>query len=151
MPLAWRPTRSASFSPRYASLWNVPVPQAPRAASLICSPASRSGSWPLDEALDVSIGLSVEQSAVRLGVSQPTVRKWIRDGLLDAVPGRKPAEVSQAAVLAVESILERVGDTLPERSRTRALAAYLHDRDLLGREWAVERVAAYRRGELEPM
>ena len=105
----------------------------------------------LHEALDVPVGLSVEQSAARLGVSQPTVRKWIRGGLLDAVPGRKPIEVSQAGVLAVESIRERIGDTLPERNRTRALAAYLHDRDLLGREWAVEGVAAYRRGELEPM
>jgi len=105
----------------------------------------------LHEALDVPVGLSVEQGAACLGVSQPTVRRWIRDGLLDAVPGRKPIEVSQAGVLAVESILERVGDTLPECNRTRALAAYLHDRDLLGREWAVEGVAAYSRGELEPM
>jgi len=103
----------------------------------------------LRDALDVPVGLSVEQVAARLGVSQPTVRKWVRVGLLQAAPDRKPVEVSQASVLAIESILQRVGETLPERNRTRALAAYLHDRDLLGQEWATGGIAEYERGELE--
>src|SRR5277367_5092699 len=60
------------------------------------------------EVLDVPVGLSVEQTATRLSISEPTVRKWLRDGLLAAVPERKPLEVSQASVLGVEVVLNGV-------------------------------------------
>jgi hypothetical protein len=102
----------------------------------------------LREALDLPVGLTVEQAAGRLEVSEPTVRKWIRESLLEPVPGRKPVEVTQASVLGVEEALARVRVNSPEREWTRALAAYLHDRDLLDQEWAREGIAAHRRGEL---
>jgi hypothetical protein len=75
-------------------------------------------------------GISVEQSARRLQVSQPTIRKWIGEGLLDAIPGRKPVEVDPRSVVRVERVLGNVRESYPTREWTRALATFLHDRDL---------------------
>lgn len=105
----------------------------------------------LTEALDVPVGLSVGQTASRLGVSEPTVRKWLAEGLLDAVPARKPIEVSQDSLVRLEALLARVSEALPERNMARALAVYLHDRALLDEDWVAEGIAAFRRGEFEPV
>ena len=105
----------------------------------------------LTEALDVPVGLSVGQAASRLGVSEPTVRKWLRAGLLDAVPARKPIQVSHDSLVRLEALLSRVREALPERNTARALAAYLHDRAVLDEDWVAKGVAAYRRGEFEPV
>jgi DNA-binding transcriptional regulator YiaG len=102
----------------------------------------------VQEALDVSAGLSVAQTAARLEVSEPTVRKWLAEGLLERVGGRKPTEVSQRSVIDVERVLARVRESYPARNWSEALAAFLHDRDLLGQEWAREGIEQLRRGEL---
>lgn len=77
------------------------------------------------------VGISVEQSARRLQVSPPTIRKWIGEGLLRQVPDRKPVEVDPRSVVRVERVLENVRKSYPSREWTRALAAFLHDRDLV--------------------
>jgi len=77
------------------------------------------------------VGISVEQSARRLQVSPPTIRKWIGEGLLRQVPDRKPVEVDPRSVVRVERVLENVRKSYPSRDWTRALAAFLHDRDLV--------------------
>ena len=93
-------------------------------------------------------GLTVSQTAERLDVSEPTVRKWLTEGLLKAIEGRKPVEISQRSVIDVERILQDVRDAFPTQQWTKALAAYLHDRDLLGQDWAREGIEQFRRGEL---
>lgn len=84
----------------------------------------------LRETLEGTGGVSVEQAAQRLQVTDPTVRKWIGEGLLDAIPDRKPVEVDPRSVVRVERVLENVRESYPSREWTRALAAFLHDRDL---------------------
>jgi len=79
---------------------------------------------------DIPVGLTVAQAATRLDVSIPTVKKWIRERLLETVPGRSPIEVTQQSVVRVERILENVRLAYPAKQWTRALAAYLHDQDL---------------------
>jgi transposase len=92
-------------------------------------------------------GISVEQSARRLQVSPPTIRKWIGEGLLDAIPGREPVEVDPRSVVTVERVLENVKKSYPSREWTRALAAFLHDRDLAQTLGVVEAIEEAERGE----
>jgi hypothetical protein len=93
-------------------------------------------------------GLTVTQTAERLDVSEPTVRKWLTEGLLERIEGRKPVEVSQPSVIKVERILKGVRENYPARQWSEALAAYLHDRDLLSQDWAREGIEQLGRGEL---
>lgn len=102
----------------------------------------------VQKALDLPGGLSVAQAAERLEVSEPTIRKWLAEGLLERAEDHKPVEVTQRSVIEVERVLGRVRESYPARRWSEALAAFLHDRDLLGQEWAREGVEQLRHGEL---
>jgi hypothetical protein len=54
----------------------------------------------------------------------------------------------QRSVINVECVLAAVRESYPARRWSEALAAFLHDRDLLGQEWVHEGVEQLRRGEL---
>jgi hypothetical protein len=108
----------------------------------------RAASARLQQVFDeIHVGLTVAQAAERLDVSVPTVHKWIRESLLEALPERSPTEVTQHSVIRAERILENVRVAYPARQWTRALAAYLHDRDLQRQDWFEEGAAALGRGE----
>jgi Rad3-related DNA helicase len=102
----------------------------------------------VQKALDLPGGLSVAQAAERLDVSEPTIRKWLTEGLLDRVEGHKPVEITQRSVIEVERVLGTVRESYPSRRWSEALAAFLHDRDLLGQDWVREGVEQLRQGEL---
>lgn len=102
----------------------------------------------VQKALDLPGGLSVAQAAERLEVSEPTIRKWLAEGLLQRVKGHKPVEIAQRSVIEVERVLDTVRESYPARRWSEALAAFLHDRDLLGQAWAREGIEQLRRGEL---
>jgi len=102
----------------------------------------------VQKALDLSGGLSVAQAAERLEVSEPTTRKWLAEGLLERVEGHKPVEITQRSVIEVERALGTVRESYPARRWSEALAAFLHDRDLLGQDWVREGVEQLRQGEL---
>ena len=70
------------------------------------------------------------------------------EGLLERVARRKPAEITQRSVIDVERVLGAVRESYPARRWSEALAAFLHDRDLLGQSWAHEGIEQLRRGEL---
>jgi predicted transcriptional regulator len=97
--------------------------------------------------LDAPIGLSVEQAAERLDVTAPTIRKWLKDGLLTQTPGRKPAEIDPRSIIEVQRALSSVRANYPARQWTNALAAYLHDRDLQSQDWVVEGMHEFEHGE----
>ncbi len=92
-------------------------------------------------------GLTVSQAAEHLHVSEPTVRKWLTEGLLEQIEGRKPVEVTQRSVIDVERILQGVRENYPARQWSEALAAFLHDRDLQSQSWFVKGRQEYERGE----
>jgi DNA-directed RNA polymerase specialized sigma24 family protein len=102
----------------------------------------------VQKALDLPGGLSVAQTAERLEVSEPTIRKWLAEGLLERVEDHKPVEITQRSVIEVERVLHTVRESYPAKRWSEALAAFLHDRDLLGQKWAREGVQQLRRGEL---
>jgi transposase len=97
--------------------------------------------------LDAPIGLSVEQAAERLNVTAPTIRKWIKDGVLTQTPGRKPAEIDPHSLIEVQRALSSVRANYPARQWTKALAAYLHDRDLQSQDWVAKGLRELERGE----
>jgi Homeodomain-like domain len=97
--------------------------------------------------LDAPIGVTVEQAAERLDVTAPTVRKWLREGLLRRVGGRKPVEVDPRSLIELQRALIRVRENYPARQWSRALAAYLHDRDLQGQSWVGQGRGELQRGE----
>jgi hypothetical protein len=92
-------------------------------------------------------GLAVSQAAEILNVSEPTVRKWLTEGLLEPIEGRKPVEISQRSMIKVARILQGVRDAFPTYQWTKALAAYLHDRDLLSQPSVVKGIEQFKRGE----
>jgi transposase-like protein len=98
-------------------------------------------------ALDVPIGVTVEQAAERLDVTAPTVRKWLKEGLLQRTEGRKPVEVDPRSLIELQRILAGVREIYPARQWSKALAAYLHDRDLQGQASFVEGRREFERGE----
>jgi predicted transcriptional regulator len=97
--------------------------------------------------LKAPIGLSVEQAAERLDVTAPTIRKWLKDGLLTQTPERKPAEIDPRSLIAVQRALSSVRTNYPARQWTKALAAYLHDRDLQSQDWVAEGMREFEHGE----
>lgn len=101
----------------------------------------------LAQTLALSVGVTVEQAASLLEVSQPTVRKWLRESLLERVPDSRPAQLTPESVLSVRDVLAGVRERYPEREWTRALAAYLHDQDLQAEPWFREGLAAFRAGK----
>jgi Rad3-related DNA helicase len=102
----------------------------------------------VQKALDLPGGLSVAQAAERLEVSEPTIRKWLAEGLLERVEDHKPVEITQRSVIEVERVLGTVRESYPARRWSEALAAFLHDRDLLEQGWVREGVEQLRQGEL---
>jgi len=98
--------------------------------------------------LDTPVGITVEQAADRLGVTQPTIRRWLREGLLRRTSGRKPMEVEPRSVLELQVVLRNAREAYPDRQWTKALAAYLHDRDLQNQGWARQGREELARGEL---
>jgi transposase len=99
------------------------------------------------DTLDAPIGLSVEQTAERLNVTAPTIRKWIKDGVLTQTQGRKPAEIDPRSLIEVQRALNSVRANYPARQWTKALAAYLHDRDLQSQDWVAEGLREFERDE----
>jgi Homeodomain-like domain-containing protein len=102
----------------------------------------------VQKALDLPGGLSVAQAAERLEVSEPTIRKWLAESLLERVEDHKPVEITQRSVIEVERVLGTVRESYPARRWSEALAAFLHDRDLLEQGWVREGVEQLRQGEL---
>jgi transposase-like protein len=99
------------------------------------------------DSLDVPIGVTIEQAAERLDVTAPTVRKWLREGLLRRTEGRKPVEVDPRSLIELHRALATVREEYPARQWSKALAAYLHDRDLQSQAWFTKGRSEFERGE----
>lgn len=99
------------------------------------------------DTLDVPIGVTVEQAADRLDVTPPTIRKWLKEGLLRPTEGRKPIEVDPRSLIEVQRALNAVRANYPARQWGKALGAYLHDRDLQRKGWVAKGLGELERGE----
>jgi hypothetical protein len=68
------------------------------------------------------VGVLVSEAAARLEVSVPTVKKWVRLGLLDAAVARHPTEITANSLLRVEHAINK---TPTSKTKTAELARQL--------------------------
>ncbi len=81
----------------------------------------------LDGIASVSPGLSVAEAAAYLSVSEPTVRDWLKRGVLCAVPGAKPLLVERSSLRQIHRLLEELRKRGKDRDWLRAFVDYAHD------------------------
>ena len=110
-----------------------------------------SGSSPrLDLRASALPGLSVAEAADYLGVSEPTVRAWIRRGILLKVPRTRPILVERSSLRTVHRAIGELRRRGEDRDWLRALVDLLHDRSEQGRPELLRGMQELERGQLEP-
>ena len=95
-------------------------------------------------------GLSVAETADYLGVSEPTVRAWIRRGVLRKVPNARPVLVERSSLRAAHRAIEELRRRGEDRDWLRALVDLLHDRTERARPELVRGMDELKQGQLEP-
>jgi hypothetical protein len=104
----------------------------------------------LEDVRTAAAGLAVADAAGYLSVSQPTVRDWLRRGLLTAVPNAKPVLVERSSAREVHAMLQELRDRGQDGNWLRAFVDYLHDRGERKRPAIVKGLQQMERGDLEP-
>ena len=95
-------------------------------------------------------GLSVADAAAYLAVSQPTVRDWLKRGVLEQIPGSKPVLIDRASVRHVHRLLEELRERGKDRDWLRAFVDYVHDMAIRRSPEVRRGIEQMERGELEP-
>ncbi len=95
-------------------------------------------------------GLPVSQAAQYLGVSEPTVRAWLKRGLLREVPRSKPLLIERSCLRRVHAAVGELRARGQERDWLQALVDLLHDRAERRRPEIQRGLEELRRGRLEP-
>ena len=110
----------------------------------------------LDEAQEVLIsvrhtpGVSVATASQRLGVSEPTIRSWVKRGALETVPDSRPIQIEPESLHRVNRALAELRERGQDRDWLQALVDRLHDRDARGNDALRKGLAQLKRGQLEP-
>ncbi len=95
-------------------------------------------------------GLPVAQAALYLRVSEPTVRAWLKRGLLRKVPRSKPLLIERSGLRGVHAALGELRTRGQERDWLIALIDLLHDRAERRLPEIQRGLDELRRGRLEP-
>jgi hypothetical protein len=104
----------------------------------------------LDGVSSVPAGLPVVDAATYLQVSEPTVREWLKRGVLNRVPGAKPVLIERESLRGVHRLLAELRERGKDRDWLRTFVDYVHDRAVI-RSPAVQRgLAEMEAGDLEP-
>ncbi len=110
----------------------------------------------LEEAQEVLIsvkhtpGVSVAAASERLGISEPTIRSWVKRGALEAVAGARPMQIEPQSLHRVSRALAELRERGRDRDWLQAVVDHLHDREVRGSEALREGLAQLGRGRLEP-
>ena len=110
----------------------------------------------LEEAQEVLVsvkhtpGVSVATASQRLGVSEPTIRSWVKRGALMAVRGSRPVQIEPESLHRVDRALAELRERGQDRDWLQALVDYLHDREARDSGALQEGLAQLKRGRLEP-
>jgi transposase-like protein len=104
----------------------------------------------LDGLTSVSPGLPVAETARYLGVSEPTVRDWLRRGVLRTVPGAKPLLVERDGLRRVHRAVEELRERGQDADWLRALLDYLDDVAVRHSPAVQHGLAEMAAGHLEP-
>jgi excisionase family DNA binding protein len=102
----------------------------------------------LDGVASVRPGLSVAEAAAYLEVSEPTVRDWLKRGVLHRVPDSKPILVERETLRRVHRLLDELRERGENRDWLHAFADCVHDRAELRRPAVVHGREQMERGEV---
>ncbi len=72
-------------------------------------------------------GVPVAEAAKYLGVSEPTVRLWVRRDALTALPGSKPALIEHESLRAVGRAVRELRSTGEDREWLEGVVRYVED------------------------
>lgn len=110
----------------------------------------------LDEAQEVLIsvkhtpGVSVAAASEQLGVSEPTIRSWVKRGALSAVPKASPMQIEPESLHRVSRALAELRERGQDRDWLQAVIDYLHDREARKSGTVQKGIAQLKHGHLEP-
>ena len=95
-------------------------------------------------------GVSVAAASERLGVSEPTIRSWVKHGALRAVPEASPVQIDPESLHRVSRALAELRERGQDRDWLAAVVDYLHDREARQSGELREGISELKRGQLEP-
>jgi hypothetical protein len=110
----------------------------------------------LDEAQEVLIsvkhtpGVSVAAASEQLGVSEPTIRSWVKRGVLSAVSKASPMQIEPESLHRVSRALAELRERGQDRDWLQAVVDYLHDREARKSDALQKGISQLKRGQLEP-
>jgi transposase len=95
-------------------------------------------------------GVSVAVASEELGLSEPTVRSWVKRGVLRGVPKASPAQIEPESLHEASRALAELRARGQDRDWLQAVVDHLHDRKVRGSEELREGISQLERGEPEP-
>lgn len=104
----------------------------------------------LESVESVPSGLAVADAARYLDVSEPTVRNWLRRGVLSPVPDAKPVLVERSSLRQIRRLLEELRERGKDRDWLRAFVDYVHDLAVTRSQEVQQGLADVEAGHLEP-
>ena len=104
----------------------------------------------LDRVSLVAPGLPVSEAAAYLKVSEPTIRDWLKRGVLSAVPDAKPVLIERATLRRTHRALEELRERGQDREWLRAFVDYVHDLAVIRSPEVQRGLAEMEAGHIEP-
>ena len=104
----------------------------------------------LDSVPSVPPGLPVADAAAYLQVSEPTIRDWLKRGVLHQVPDAKPVLVEREGLRDVHRLVEELRERGNDRDWLRAFVDYVHDLAVIRSPEVQQGLADVEAGRLEP-
>lgn len=95
-------------------------------------------------------GVSVTAASERLGVSEPTIRSWVKRGALEAVSEVRPMQIDPQSLHRVSRALAELRGRGRDRDWLGAVVDELHDHEARESDALREGLAQLGRGRLEP-
>ena len=95
-------------------------------------------------------GVSVAAAGERLGVSEPTIRSWVKRGALRAVPKSSPVQIEPESLHRVSRALAELRERGQDRDWLQAVVDELHDRETRQSDELRKGISQLKRGQLEP-
>ena len=95
-------------------------------------------------------GVSVAGASERLGVSEPTIRSWVKRGALEAVAGASPMQIDPESLHRVSRALAELRQRGQDRDWLQAVVDELHDREARRSDALRKGISQLKRGQLEP-
>lgn len=95
-------------------------------------------------------GVCVAAASEQLGVSEPTIRSWVKRGALVAVPKASTMQIEPESLHRVSRALAELRERGRDRDWLQAVVDHLHDRDARKSDVVQKEIVQLKRGQLKP-